>query len=414
MKNNWQTKKLGEVCDFLGGLWKGKEKPYIKVGVIRNTNFTKDGKLDDADIAYLDVEKKQFEKRKLAFGDIILEKSGGGPKQPVGRVIIFDKREGDFSFSNFTSAIRIKNPKELDFNFLHKFLFFSYISGITDRMQSHSTGIRNLDNKLYKAIEVPLPLLSEQRRIVKILDEVFEGIGKAKENAEKNLKNSRELFESYLQNVFVNQRKNPASAKSFGETKWEEKKLGDILQKTETIDPTKNPEKEFIYIDVSSVNKENLTIENTSLIMGKSAPSRARKLIRTGDVIFATVRPTLRRITIIPAEFNEQVCSTGYFVLRSKKELDNKLVFYFVQTKSFNEKMEKLQRGASYPAVSDSDVRNQIISFPKSLPEQKSIVKKLDALAIETKKLEEIYKQKINDLDELKKSVLKKAFNGEL
>lgn len=117
MKTNWQTKKLGETCDFLSGLWKGKQPPYIKVGIIRNTNFTKDGKLDDTKIAYLDVEKKQFENRKLLYGDIILEKSGGGPKQPVGRVVIFDKKEGDFSFSNFTSAIRIKNKQALDFYF---------------------------------------------------------------------------------------------------------------------------------------------------------------------------------------------------------------------------------------------------------------------------------------------------------
>ena len=87
----WQIRKLGEVCDFYNGLWKGKEAPYINVGVIRNTNITKDGNLDDSEIAYLDVEKKQFVKRKLIFGDIILEKSGGGPKQPVGRVIIFNK-----------------------------------------------------------------------------------------------------------------------------------------------------------------------------------------------------------------------------------------------------------------------------------------------------------------------------------
>ena len=97
----WEVKKLGEVCEFLNGLWKGKKPPFIKVGVIRNTNFTKDGKLDDSNIVILDVEKSKFTNRKLQYGDIILEKSGGGPKQPVGRVIIFDKKNGDFSFSNF-------------------------------------------------------------------------------------------------------------------------------------------------------------------------------------------------------------------------------------------------------------------------------------------------------------------------
>ncbi|MCO5267027.1 MAG: hypothetical protein M9948_14275 [Lentimicrobium sp.] len=112
-----------------------EKPPFQNVGVIRNTNFTKDGKLDDTDIVYLDVEQSQFAKRKLQYGDIILEKSGG-PKQPVGRVIVFDKRDGDFSFSNFTSVIRIKDFNEVDFTYLHRFLFFVYTSGATETMQS--------------------------------------------------------------------------------------------------------------------------------------------------------------------------------------------------------------------------------------------------------------------------------------
>ena len=136
-------------------------------------------------------------------------------------MIVFDKNEENFSFSNFTSAIRIKNQNELEFNFLHRFLFYSYLSGITEGMQSHSTGIRNLNLNAYKEIQVPLPPLSEQKRIVKILDEVFEGIEKAKKNVEKNLKNSHELFESYLQNIFTNHGSD-----------WEEKILEELGQIT--------------------------------------------------------------------------------------------------------------------------------------------------------------------------------------
>ena len=238
---------------------------------------------------------------------------------------------------------------------------------------------------------------------MKVLDEVFANVAKAKENAEKNLANSKELFESYLQSVFENTGKN-----------WEEKKLGEVIHKTKNINPSSNPEKEFIYIDVSSVNKENLSIENTTLLKGKDAPSRARKLVQTNDIIFATVRPTLRRVAIIPNEYNNQVCSTGYFVLKGKEFIENKLIFYFLLTNGFNKRMEKLQKGASYPAVNDSEFREQIISYPKSIPEQKSIIAKLDALSAETKKLEKIYQQKLANLDELKKSVLKKAFNGKL
>lgn len=90
-KAEWQTRKLVDVCEFSNGLWKGEKPPFVNVGVIRNTNFTKDGTLDDSDIAYLDVEAKQFEKRRLQLGDVILEKSGGGPKQPVGRCCAGDR-----------------------------------------------------------------------------------------------------------------------------------------------------------------------------------------------------------------------------------------------------------------------------------------------------------------------------------
>jgi type I restriction enzyme S subunit len=159
---------------------------------------------------------------------------------------------------------------------------------------------------------------------------------------------------------------------------WEVKKLGDILQKTETIDPTKNPDKEFIYIDVSSVNNETFSIEATTILKGKDAPSRARKLVKKNDIIFATVRPTLRRICLITEEYNNQVCSTGYFVLRAKENISHALIFYYLQTEAFNKKMEELQKGASYPAVTDGDVRDQLISYPKSLSEQHRIVAILD------------------------------------
>lgn len=202
MSGGWQEKMLEEACQFTNGLWKGKKPPYVSIGVIRNTNFTKDGTLDYSDIAQLDVEAKQFEKRRLQFGDIILEKSGGGPKQPVGRVVLFDKHYGDFSFSNFTSALRVRNPDELDFRFLHKFLHWVYVSGVTEEMQSHSTGIRNLDGGAYKSIQIRYPSLAEQQRIVGRLDETFGCIASAKSNAEKKLAALEALKKSMLHEAF--------------------------------------------------------------------------------------------------------------------------------------------------------------------------------------------------------------------
>jgi type I restriction enzyme S subunit len=131
-------------------------------------------------------------------------------------------------------------------------------------------------------------------------------------------------------------------------------------------------------------------------------------------VCSSDLRPTHSRVALIPEEFDEQVCSTGYFVLRTKENVNNKLVFYFLLTKGFNEQMEKLQKGASYPAVTDNDVKGILFRFPKSLKQQQTIVRQLDALRAETQKLEAVYQKKIDDLEELKKSILDKAFKGEL
>ena len=167
MKTKWPTKKLAEVCEFQNGLWTGKKPPYKRVCVLRNTNFkNNDGSLNYDDVAEIEVEEKQLEKRLLQPNDIILERSGGGPTQPVGRVVFFDKA-GEYSFSNFTSRLRVFDTNELMPKFLHWFLMLQYISGKTENLQKQTTGIRNLIFAEYKEIEIPLPPLEEQKRIVK-------------------------------------------------------------------------------------------------------------------------------------------------------------------------------------------------------------------------------------------------------
>ena len=159
---------------------------------------------------------------------------------------------------------------------------------------------------------------------------------------------------------------------------WETKRLGDVLEKTETVNPAVLfPNAEFEYIDVSSVSNMAYMIEKTQRLKGKDAPSRARKVVRTNDILFATIRPTLQRIAIVPEHLDKQVCSTGFFVLRPKQGIDHRFVFYWLFTGDFLGQMEHLQKGASYPAVTDGDVRAQAIPLPP-LPEQRRIVGLLD------------------------------------
>ena len=154
---------------------------------------------------------------------------------------------------------------------------------------------------------------------------------------------------------------------------WQTKKLGEVLQKTETINPMQSPETEFDYIDVSSVSNATFQIAETQHLKGRDAPSRARRLVKTNDVLFATVRPTLQRIAIVPEHLDNQVCSTGYFVLRPKPEVDYRFVFYSLFTEDFMGQMENLQKGASYPAVP------QRVSIQLTTPTPCSILREISA-----------------------------------
>ncbi len=197
-KSEWKMVKLEEVCDTINGLWVGKKSPFINVGVIRNTNFTKECSLDYSDIVYLDVEEKQYKTKKLLVNDLIIERSGGSEKQPVGRVVLFNKTDGEYSFSNFTSCIRVKNINFLSPLYLYRFLQSVYLKGVTKRMQSNTTGIRNLDFSKYKEIQIPLFSLSKQKQIAAILDKASELVTLRK----KQLEELDTLAESVFYDMF--------------------------------------------------------------------------------------------------------------------------------------------------------------------------------------------------------------------
>jgi len=159
---------------------------------------------------------------------------------------------------------------------------------------------------------------------------------------------------------------------------WCKITLDKVCEKTANIKWSEQNGKNYRYIDLSAVSRETLTITESSVVNTDNAPSRAKKIIIKGDVIFATTRPTLKRVTIINKEFDNQICSTGYAVLRPvKSKIYSQFIYYFTLSEYFMNRMETLQRGASYPAVSDKDVKLSSLWLPP-LPEQKAIVKILD------------------------------------
>jgi type I restriction enzyme, S subunit len=187
---------------------------------------------------------------------------------------------------------------------------------------------------------------------------------------------------------------------------WAESSVGKAVVKTKQRDPRKKPDEVFQYVDVSAVSNTSFKITRAAPTLGAEAPSRARKAIQTDDVLFATVRPTLKRIALVHPELNGGIASTGYCVLRcDKAKADPGFLYSFLITDHFNARMAGLERGASYPAVRDSDVMASWFPLPP-LPEQKKIAHILSTVQRAIEAQERI----IQTTTELKRALMHKLF----
>ena len=196
---------------------------------------------------------------------------------------------------------------------------------------------------------------------------------------------------------------------------WQWKPIQDLARDTERRNPTHDPKNEFIYVDIGSVDNVNgeIRLDETKSILGENAPSRARKVIKHNNVIFATTRPYLMNIALVPEVLDNQMCSTGFCVLSPIEGLANpKFIYYLCRSKFFIDQLIPKQRGASYPAVTDSDVYDTLIPVPypdnplKSLRTQNAIVARVEILSAELAEIRRLSESIINDIKILKKSTI--------
>lgn len=162
---------------------------------------------------------------------------------------------------------------------------------------------------------------------------------------------------------------------SIFEGDWEWVELPNVVEiNPESINPENEPEKEFIYIDISSVDNKTFTITDYKFISGKNAPSRARRVVKIGDVLISTVRPNLKSFCIIDDErFNNQICSTGFAVLRSKVIIQPRFLFFYALSDIFVSKLTKLMEKSQYPSITQADLSNIKVPLP-SIEKQQEIV----------------------------------------
>jgi type I restriction enzyme, S subunit len=380
MKQGWEIKKLGEVCEVIAGqspegkfynskgngmpFYQGKKEfgeKYIGEPTTWTTNITKEAEANDILMSV---------------------------RAPVGPVNFATQK---ICIGRGLAAIR--SGKNIDKDFLYNFLI-KYEKEIEGNV---GAVFNSINKSQIESIDIPLPPLPEQQRIVSILDEAFAAIAKAKANAEKNLKNARELFDSYLQGVF--------EKKGDG---WEEKTIGEIgnpkmckrifKEQTTTVG-------DIPFYKIGTFGKEpDAYISKEIYDEFRAKYSFPKK----GDVLISASGTIGRRVRYDgePAYFQD---SNIVWIENDEKQVSNDFLFEFYRACNWGS-----TKGATISRLYNDNLKSIKISFPKSHKEQQTIVRQLDALRAETQQLEAVYQKKIANLEELKKSILQKAFAGEL
>lgn len=402
MKKGWQTKKLGDVCDFEGGSQPPKsefiydEKPgYVRFLQIRDFG-------SDKNITYIPHSKKN---RLCDENDILIGRYGAS----VGKILT-----GKAGAYNVALMKTIPNLEVLDQSWFYHFLvsdeFQTPLLNVADR--SAQAGFSKDD--IYN-FPVPVPPLAEQQRIVGLLDEAFEGLATAKANAEKNLQNARALFESHLQSVFTQRGANwdNVTLETLLERGWIESHLdgnhgGDYPRKEEFV------QEGVPYISANCLDDDDRIDMSRAKYLSPARAALLRKgIAKNNDVLFAH-NATVGPVAILQTDEEKVILGTSltYYRCNTKHILPVYLAHYM---RSFGFKKQYLQ-------VMCQSTRNQVpitkqrefFHVIPPLEEQKRIIVTLDGLLENGQRLARLYEQKLAALEALKKSLLHQAFTGEL
>ena len=405
MKAGWQVKKLGEVCKTVqDGAHQSPQRQFDAPGVGRFLYITskniRNNHLDLSNVSYVGREfhDQIFPHCQPRLGDVLLTKDGAN----TGNVTLNTIAE---PFSLLSSVCLIKtDPTALTSGFLCYYL--QSPRGLS-RIIGEMTGaaIKRIVLRDIKRATIPFPSLAEQRRIVGILDEAFDGIATAKANAEKNLQNARALFESHLQAVFTQR----------GE-RWTEKPLGDLATFRNGINYTKGSKGERVKIVgvkdfqksywVPSQNLDTVTIDGELSELD---------VLKQNDILAvrSNGNPELIGRCILAKEVSDRISHSGFTIrIRlSAGEVLPEYICHFMKCTSSRKQLTEGGTGINIKSLNQQTLSALRVPYP-SISRQRSLVARLESLSTETQRLESIYQQKLAALDALKKSLLDQAFTG--
>ena len=400
MKPGWEIKKLRDVCViFEDGDWiESKDQSHEGIRLIQTGNIG-NGIFKDREEKARFISVNTFNRLKcteIFEGDCLISRL----PDPVGRTCIIPDTNSRMITAVDCTIIRFDRKTIIPALFVYFSLSKEYQSQINSQI-SGATRQRVSRNNLGQ-IELPLPPLPEQQRIVAILDEAFAAIAKAKANAEQNLKNAKELFDSYLQSVFANK----------GED-WEEKVLSEICEvKDGTHDSPKYLKHGIPFITQKNIRPNGLTFTDTKYI-SESDHNKfyKRSNVAYGDILISMIGANRGMACIVDDSRIFSIKNVG--LIKPSNHILPPFLLYYLKSSHAMRYVKYKSNGGAQEFVGLTALRGFPISFPP-LNIQKHLVKQLDVISDETKKLEAIYQKKISDLEELKKSILQKAFNGGL
>ena len=385
MSKNWEVTTLGEAYDVRDGTHDSPK--YIENGypLITSKNL-KNGHLTYDKVKYIsEIDFNNINKRsKVDIGDLLFAMIG-----TIGNPIVIIN-EPNFAIKN---VALFKVDSSNNSLFLKYYLDSSYV---IDKMQKEAKGTtqRFVGLGYLRSFPIKLPKLEEQKQIVEILDKTFGSIEKAKINIEKNIQNSKELFASRLNEIF--------SQKGDG---WEEKELG----QTCVVIAGQSPESKFYNKDEKGLPFYQGKKEFKEKFIGNPTTwtTKITKEAFKNDILMSVRAP------VGPVNFATQnICiGRGLAAIRASDKIEIKYLFHFLK---FYESKIIGNNGAVFNSINKKQIEDLKISLPNCNKKQNQIIKKLDYLSEQTKQLEKQYQQKLNNLEELKKSILEKAFSGEL
>lgn len=290
----------------------------------------------------------------------------------------------------------------------YKFLYY-YLSSIVDLLNALGTGatFKELSGGKLKKVTMPVAPLPEQRRIAGILDEAFAGIATAKANAEKNLQNTRALFESHLQSVFTQRGKG-----------WKQKPLAELCESSRVITygviklgnevPDGVP-----CLRTSNVRWLRIETEGMKRIAPALSSEYSRTILRGGEVL-VNVRGTLGGVAVAASEMAGWNVSREVAVVPiDSSRINPAFVSYLIGSGTSQQWLGGVKKGAAYVGINIEDLRLLPVGTPR-MGEQLEVVRHLELLHEETQRLASVYERKLAGLDALKRSLLHQAFTGRL